>query len=206
MLVSIAGGAGAGKTTQIRRLAETLAATGLDVLCTREPGGAPGAEALRRFLLQRDHGLSPRAEAMVHFAARTDHVDATIRPALERGRLVLCDRFSDSTLAYQGYGLGHGDPLLLGFIEQLIRLLDLQPRLTLILDIPPAQARHRLRQRDEDPDRYESLDQAFHARVAEGFRSIAGRAPERCVLVPALGSVEDVQQRLLAALRPLLAS
>ena len=204
LLVTIEGGEGAGKTTQIRRLADTLTALGQDVLCTREPGGTEGAEALRRFLLDHDHRLSLRAEAMVHFAARADHVERSIRPALEAGRIVLCDRFSDSTLAYQGYGLGHGDPAILAFIERLIGLLDLQPGLTLILDLPRADGRRRLQQRGEGADRYESLDDAFHARVAEGFRAIARAAPDRCVLLPATGPVETVHQAMLAALEPLL--
>ncbi len=202
--MTIEGGEGAGKTTQLRRLGGVLTALGHDVLCTREPGGTEGAEALRGFLLDRDHRLSLRAEAMVHFAARLDHVERSIRPALEAGRIVLCDRFSDSTLAYQGYGLGHGDPAILAFIERLVGLLDLQPRLTLILDLPPADARSRLRQRGEAADRYESLDDAFHARVTEGFRAIARGAPDRCVLIPAAGPVETVHQALLAALEPLL--
>ncbi len=204
LLVTIEGGEGAGKTTQIRKLAGSLAAIGEDVLCTREPGGAPGAEALRGFLLGRDHGLSARAEAMVHFAARFDHVDNTIRPALASGRMVLCDRFADSTLAYQGYGLGHGEPALLGFISSLITLLDTRPRLTLVLDVSLELTRARLRGRHENFDRYEALDDAFHARVAEGFRTIARLAPERCILIPAGGSIEDVHQRLMAAVRPLL--
>ena len=205
LFVTIEGGEGAGKTTQLRRLAQRLAADGSDVLCTREPGGAPGAEALRRFLLQQDHGLSLRAEAMVHFAARIDHLDATILPALAGGRLVLCDRFSDSTLAYQGYGLGGGDPVLLEFIATLTGLLAIQPHLSLILDVPAAQGKERLRQRGRDLDRYEALDNDFHERVAEGFRRIARASPERCVLIPASGSVENVHRLLLDRVLKLLA-
>ena len=205
MLVTLEGGEGAGKTTQLRKLADDLAGRGYDVLCTREPGGAQGAEALRRFLLETDHGLSPRAEAMVHFAARTDHVEATIGPALAAGQVVLCDRFSDSTLAYQGYGLGRGDPTILAFIGHLTTLLPLQPHLTVILDLPRAEARERVRRRGEGEDRYESLDEPFHARVAEGFRTIARLAATRCVLVSAVGSVEAVHRRVLAAVEPWLA-
>lgn len=203
-LITIEGGEGAGKTTQVRKLADSLTARGHDVLCTREPGGTEGAEALRRFLLDQEHHLSLRAEAMVHFAARIDHIDQAIRPALAAGRIVLCDRFSDSTLAYQGYGLGYGDPAILKFIGELIGLLDIQPRLTLILELPRADGRSRLQQRGEGSDRYEALDDAFHERVADGFRAIARGSPRRCVLVPAAGSIEAVHRSLLSAMEPLL--
>jgi dTMP kinase len=204
LLVTIEGGEGAGKSTQARLLAETLIARGHDVLLTREPGGAPGAEALRAFLLQQDHGLSLRAEAMTHFAARIDHIDNTVQPALNQGRLVLCDRFSDSTLAYQGYGLGKGDPAILAFIRQLTALLDVQPSRTLILDVPREEGRRRLQQRGQRSDRYESLDEGFHTRVAEGFREIARGAAERCLLISSVGSVQAVHQRMVDALQPLL--
>ena len=204
MLVTLEGGEGAGKTTQTRKLADSLTMLGHDVLCTREPGGTAGAEALRRFLLGQDHRLSLRAEAMVHFAARTDHVERAIRPALEAGRIVLCDRFSDSTLAYQGYGLGHGDPAILAFIDGLTNLLDLQPRRTLILDLPRIEGRRRLQERGERADRYEALDESFHERVADGFRIIARKAPDRCVLISSSASVEAVHHSLLAVLEPLL--
>ena len=203
-LVTIEGGEGVGKTTQLRRLAEELTARGVSVLCTREPGGTPGAELLRRLLLEQDHGLSLRAETMLHFAARFDHVQKTIRPALEAGKLVLCDRFSDSTLAYQGYGLARGDPELINFISQLTALLDMRPELTLILDTSVEERSRRLRLRGMSVDRYESLDEAFHERVAEGFRQIAREASKRCVLVSAQGSIEAVQQQLIAAIHPLL--
>ncbi len=204
LLITVEGGEGAGKTTQTRLLADILAARGHDVLLTREPGGTRGAEALRHFLLARDHGLGLRAEAMVHFAARVDHVDLSIRPALAAGRIVLCDRFFDSTMAYQGYGLGHGDPALLGFIEHLTVLLDVQPSLTLVLDLPRSEGRRRLQQRGEASDRYEVMEEEFHARVAEGFRIIASREPQRCTLISSAGSIDTVQQRLLAALEPFL--
>ena len=204
LLLTLEGGEGAGKTTQTRKLADRLTALGHDVLCTREPGGTEGAEALRRFLLSEDHRLSLRAEAMVHFAARADHVERAIGPALAAGRIVLCDRFSDSTLAYQGYGLGHGEPAILAFIDVLTGLLDLQPRRTLILDIPRVDGRRRLQERGGRADRYEALDEAFHERVADGFRIIARQAPDRCVLISSSGSIEAVHQRLLAAVEPLL--
>ncbi len=199
LLVTIEGGEGAGKTTQSGLLADALAGRGFDVLRTREPGGAPGAEALRRFLLAGDHRLSRRAEAMAHYAARFDHVDNTIRPALAAGRIVLCDRYADSTLAYQGYGLAQGEPDVLAFIARLDALLDVRPHLTLVLDVARAEGLHRLRQRGGDADRYETLDDAFHERVAAGYRSIAKAHPVRCRLIPAGGAVESVHRRMLEA-------
>ncbi|WP_428375220.1 dTMP kinase [Lichenicoccus sp.] len=204
LLVTIEGGEGAGKTTQSALLAAALEQLGCSVLRTREPGGAPGAEALRGFLLGRDHGLSLRAEAMAHFAARIDHVDSTIKPALASGRLVLCDRFTDSTLAYQGYGLARGDPAVLDFIARLTALLDVRPALTLMLDVRRAEGRRRVRLRGQDDDRYERLDEAFHERVAAGYRTIAAADPARCRLIAAGDPVEAVQRRMVAAVQALL--
>nr|WP_321986628.1 dTMP kinase [uncultured Lichenicoccus sp.] len=204
LLVTIEGGEGAGKTTQSALLALALEQQGCSVLRTREPGGAPGAEALRGFLLGRDHGLSLRAEAMAHFAARIDHIDGTIKPALAAGRLVLCDRYTDSTLAYQGYGLGRGAPTLLDFIDRLTGLLDVRPALTLVLDVARTEASRRIRQRGQDDDRYERLDDAFHERVAAGYRTIAAADPARCRLIAAGDAIEAVQHRMLAAVQPLL--
>ncbi len=204
LLVTIEGGEGAGKTTQSALLAAALEARGCNVLRTREPGGAPGAEALRGFLLGCDHGLSRRAEAMVHFAARIDHVDSTIKPALAEGRLVLCDRYTDSTLAYQGYGLGRGEPAVLDFISRLTALLDVHPALTLVLDVPRVEGSRRLRLRGQEDDRYERLDDGFHERVAAGYRAIAATDPVRCRLIAAAGPIETVQRRMLEAVLALL--
>ena len=204
LLVTIEGGEGAGKTTQSALLGATLERLGHDVLRTREPGGAPGAEALRSFLLGRDHGLSRRAEAMAHFAARIDHIDCTIGPALASGRLVLCDRFTDSTMAYQGYGLAHGEPAVLAFITRLTGLLDIRPALTLVLDVERAEGSRRVRRRGLDEDRYERLDDAFHERVAAGYRAIAAADPSRCRLIAAGAPIEAVHERMVEAVLPLL--
>ena len=197
LFVTLEGGEGAGKSTQSRLLAERLERNGRSLLHTREPGGAAGAERLRTFLLEGDHGLSLRAEILVHFAARLDHVERTIIPALAEGRVVICDRFFDSTLAYQGYGLGHGEAEALAFIRALIALTPLVPDLTLLLDLPREAARQRLTSRGTDPDRYERLDEAFHLRVAEGFRQVARAAPERIMVVDATGDAEQVHRALL---------
>ena len=196
MFLTIEGGEGAGKSTQARLLAERLGRS-RTLLHTREPGGAAGAERLRALLLAGDHGLSLRAEILLHFAARFDHVEHTITPALAEGRLVICDRFFDSTLAYQGYGLGRGEAEPLAFIRDLIALTPRAPDLTLLLDLPRELARQRLARRGTDPDRYERLDEAFHLRVADGFRQIARGAPERIVIIDAAGEVEQVHRALL---------
>ena len=197
LFVTLEGGEGVGKSTQARRLADALAAGGLQPLHTREPGGAPGAERLRALLLAGDHGLGLHAETLLHVAARFDHLEHTVRPALAADRLVICDRFHDSTLAYQGYGLGQGDPQILAFIRTLIGITPLAPDLTLLLDLPREQARVRLRKRGRDADRYERLDEAFHDRVAAGYREIALAEPGRIRLIDATGTVGEVHQRLL---------
>ena len=166
---------------------------------TREPGGAPGAERLRALLLAGGHGFGLHAETLLHVAARFDHLEHTVRPALAAGRPVICDRFHDSTLAYQGYGLGWGDPQVLAFIRTLIDITPLAPDLTLLLDLPREQARARLRQRGIDADRYERLDEAFHDRVATGYREIARAEPGRIRVIDASGTVDEVHQRLLDA-------
>lgn len=200
--VTLEGGEGAGKTTQAALLVEALTKRGITVLRTREPGGAPGAELLRSILLSGDIDWSPRAETLLHFAARAEHLAKTILPALERGAWVLCDRFYDSTMAYQGYGQGADR----AFIAEQIRLLAIEPDLTLILDVPDAVAAQRLRQRGGVADRYETLGAAFHDRVRQGFRAIAAAEPGRCAVIDAVGSVADVHGRLMAGLDARLGS
>ena len=194
--ITLEGGEGAGKSTQARLLADALCAQGLPVLRTREPGGSPGAELLRDLLLSGRIDWSAPAEAMLHFAARAEHIEKTIRPALTAGMWVVCDRYYDSTMAYQGYGQGADR----GLIAALSGLVGLVPDLTLVLDVAEDVARARLRQRGGDPDRYESLDGAFHRRVADGFRAIAAADPMRCVLVPADGTEANIHARIMDVL------
>jgi dTMP kinase len=194
--ITLEGGEGAGKTTQSALLEQALAARGIPVLRTREPGGSPGAEVLRGILLGGPVDWSPRAETLLHFAARAEHVAKTIQPALTAGTWVICDRFYDSTMAYQGYGQGADR----GFIAALTGLLGIAPALTVVLDVPEAVAIERMRRRGGDPDRYERLDKAFHARVRDGFRAIAEADPRRCVVLDASGEVPAVQAALLAAI------
>jgi dTMP kinase len=193
--ITLEGGEGAGKTTQSALLAEALTARGLDVLRTREPGGSPGAELLRGLLLGGTVDWSPRAETLLHFAARAEHVAKTVQPALAAGTWVICDRFFDSTLAYQGYGQGADR----SFIVSLIGLLGIVPDLTLVLDVPEAVATERMRKRGGDTDRYERLDAAFHARVRQGFRDIAATQPDRCALLDASADIQAVHTAIMTA-------
>ena len=193
--ITFEGGEGTGKTTQVGLLTSALTARGVAVLRTREPGGAPGAELLRDILLNASLDWAPRAETLLHFAARSEHVAKTILPALEAGNWVICDRFYDSTMAYQGYGQGADR----GFIAELIRLLGVAPVLTVVLDVPETVARERMRLRGRATDRYESLDTAFHARVRQGFREIAAAEAERCVVLDATGDRQSVHAAVMAA-------
>ncbi|MGX9965182.1 dTMP kinase [Roseomonas sp. F4] len=180
--ITLEGGEGAGKSTQARWLAAHLAGRGLPVVLTREPGGAPGAEAMRRLLLG-GQGLDPVAEALLVFAARRDHLVSTIRPALAAGMWVISDRFVDSTRAYQGAGQGVPSEA----IEQLaaIALEGQAPDLTLVLDLPVETGMARARQRGVAADRYERLDAAFHQRIRDAFLAIAAAEPARCAVVDA---------------------
>jgi len=194
--ITFEGGEGAGKSTQARLLADALCDLGVPALRTREPGGAPGAEVLRGLLLSGSVGWSAPAEALLHFAARAEHVEQSIRPALAAGMWVVCDRFADSTMAYQGFGQGADRAM----IATLTGLIGLVPDVTIVLDVSDAVGVARLRSRGAAADRYERLDAAFHARVNEGFRAIARAAPERCVVVPADGFEAEVHAAVIRAL------
>ncbi len=201
--ITLEGGEGAGKTTQIRLLAERLSANH-QVVVTREPGGSPGAEDIRRLLVTGDPGRwQAMTETLLHFAARHDHLCRVIRPALAAGKWVISDRFADSTLAYQGYGHELGRDV----VDRLYQLVigDFKPDLTLILDIPVELGLARAKARSGGEDRYESMDQAFHLRLRQGFHEIARLESGRCVIVDASGSVESVQGLILAALNRHLA-
>jgi len=195
--ITLEGGEGAGKSTQAALLADALVALGLPVLRTREPGGAPGAETLRGLLLSGSIEWSPLAETLLHFAARAEHIAKTIRPALDAGMWVVCDRFYDSTMAYQGYGR-RGDR---GVIASLIGYLGILPDLTLVLDVSDEIAVKRRILRGGDMDRYERLDAAFHTRVRQGFRTLATAEPARCIVIPADMPREEVHAAIMQALR-----
>ena len=175
-----------------------LARAGIAIERTREPGGSAGAEAIRRLLLDGDNERwDAIGEALLFEAARHDHVTRLIKPALERGIWVVCDRFADSTLAYQGYGRG----LPLADLQALHRfaLGDFAPDLTLILDLPVAEGLARAARRLGDADRFERLDAAFHERLRRGFLRIAADNPARCVVIDAAGDQDGVHRAVLAA-------
>ncbi|MDQ2102415.1 dTMP kinase [Azospirillum isscasi] len=194
--ITLEGGEGAGKSTQIRLLADALAACGKTVVPTREPGGSPGAEDIRGLLVSGETGRwSPVTEALLHTAARRDHLERTVWPALEAGHWVVCDRFFDSTMAYQGYGLGLGRELVATLQEAALG--GFRPDLTLILDLPVEDGLARAAARRGGEDRYERMDIAFHHRLRAGFLDIAARDPERCVVIDAAHPVEAVQAAIL---------
>ena len=195
--ITLEGGEGAGKSTQARTLAEALRARGVPVLLTREPGGAPGAEILRELLLSGDVAWSLPAETLLHFAARAEHVESTIRPALAAGTWVICDRFFDSTMVYQGHALG-GDRAA---IASLSAMLGLVPDLTLVLDVDVATSVTRMRARGTAADRYERLGEAFFARVREGFLAVAAAEPGRCAVISAEADPRTVAARVWAAVQ-----
>ena len=202
--ITLEGGEGVGKSTQATRLAEALRARGADVRETREPGGSPGAEAIRALLLDgAGDRWTPRAEALLFAAARADHVARTIRPALEAGKWVLCDRYIDSSLAYQGGADGLGDDAIL--LLHSVGSEALMPDRTLLLCLPAPEAAQRAGLRDRSgADRFGARDADYHERVAAAFESIAVNEPERFRRIDALGTADEVTGRLVAALEDLL--
>lgn len=195
--ITLEGGEGAGKSTQIRLLAEALRERGIEVLTTREPGGSPGAEAIRDLLVNGEPGRwQPLTEAMLVNAARHEHLTRTVLPALSAGTWVVCDRFADSTLAYQGYGLGvHRDALV---ALHRLAVAETMPDLTLVLDIDPEAGIARTASRRGGEDRYERMGTEFHRRLRQGFLDIAAGEPDRCAVIDAAQPVETVQAAILA--------
>ena len=202
--ISLEGGEGVGKSTQLESLSEALKGRGLQLLVTREPGGSPGAEAIRKLLLEGEEARwNPRSEALLFAAARADHVEKTIRPALERGEWVLSDRFLDSSLAYQGEAGGLG----IDAVRDLHRFgsQDFRPDRTLVLVLDESEGALRARARDGHlGDRIGSRPPSYHAAVDAGFRAMAEKEPVRVRLVDASGSPATVTARLLYALGDLL--
>jgi dTMP kinase len=192
-LITFEGGEGAGKSTQLRHLAERLASRGITAVTTREPGGSPRAERLRELLLSgQAKRLGPLGEAILFTAARIDHVDNLIEPSLARGAWVLSDRFADSTRAYQG-ATGGVEPQLIALLERAA-LAGLRPDLTIILDLPARAGLERAsaRANGQGPDRFESEDENFHEQLRRAFLDIAAAEPDRCRVVNAAQSENEV--------------
>ena len=192
--ITLEGGEGAGKTTQLRRLAARIAEAGREAVATREPGGTPTAERIRALLLG-EGPWEPVTQALLHFAARREHVAGLIRPALAAGKVVLSDRFADSTLAYQCHGLGL--PRVVWDRLAEVTLEGLKPDLTLILDLPVEQGMARAAARGGN-NHYEALPTEFHARVRAGFHAIAAAEPDRCAVVDASADADTVAARIAA--------
>jgi dTMP kinase len=198
VFITFEGGEGAGKSTQVRRLADRLARSGRDVVATREPGGSPGAEAIRALLVQGEADRwSPVTETLLMYAARRDHIERVIAPALARGAWILCDRFADSTRAYQG-AAGGTDPAFIGMLEAQI-LGDVRPDLTLVLDLPAAAGLARAGSRGDAEGRFESKGVAFHERLRRAFLDIVAAEPGRCALIDAAQSPEAVEAAIWGA-------
>lgn len=198
--VTFEGGEGAGKSTQIVRLAEKLREAGFDVVVTREPGGSPGAEAVRHVLLSgAAEPFGPAMEAILFAAARSDHVEQVIRPAVERGAIVLCDRFFDSTRVYQGV-TGDLDPQFVRTLEE-VTVNGMVPDMTLILDLDPELGLKRAsaRRGEEVADRFEKETLDIHRRRREAYLAIAEAEPERCIVIDASGDPDAVEHVIEAA-------
>lgn len=193
--ITFEGGEGAGKSTQIRLLAARLESLGHEVVLTREPGGSPGAEEIRALLV---NGESDRwtgmTEVLLHFAARADHIARTIEPALTRGAWVLCDRFVDSSMAYQGYAQGLG-PETISKLTALVAGQTL-PDLTYILDLPVEEGLARADSRGAGEDRYEKMGTVFHEKLRQAFLDIGAQEPDRCKIVPATSSIDEIAEEI----------
>jgi dTMP kinase len=200
--ITFEGGEGSGKSTQIKKLAERLAAAKLRAIVTREPGGSPGAEIIRHVVLSgMGKLLGPDAETLLFAAARDDHVHTVIQPALSKGTWVLCDRFADSTRAYQGR-LGQVSPAVLSAMQR-VTIGDLKPDLTIVLDLPVEIGLQRAAARRGTgvPDRFEGENLQFHQDLRDAYRQIAAEDPDRCVLIDANADADAVSARVWTALR-----
>jgi len=197
--ITLEGGEGSGKSTQIKLLANWLSEIGVEHICTREPGGAPGAEQIRNLVLTGDvDRWTPMTEVLLYTAARSDHVERVVLPALEEDKWVLCDRFSDSSVAYQGAGRGVG----IEKVRDLQKLVlgDFKPDLTLVLDLPVTVGLGRAVSRESGKvdmeDRFERMEVSLHEASREVYLSIAKEEPDRCVVVDADQSIDELQQCL----------
>ena len=201
--ITLEGGEGCGKSTQASLLGDALQKQRKDVLITREPGGADGAEAIRKLLVKGVADLwDGLTETLLHTAARRNHMVNTVWPALKAGKVVVCDRFFDSTLAYQGYGHGVDHETIASIHRAVIG--DFDPDLTLIFDVPVEVGLARVATRGGTEMRYESMDTAFHERSRQGFQDIARSNPDRCHVISASRDAEAVQRDVLEEVQWLL--
>lgn len=199
--ITFEGGEGSGKSTQIRRLSAALEKRGIPHVVTREPGGSPGAEEIRALVLKGDPARwNPLTEALLFYAARADHTERLIKPALAEGKWVICDRFSDSSYAYQGGGRGLARETVRRI--EAIAINDFKPDLTLILDMPVEIGLKRsIGRQDNNETRFEEMDLAFHERMRKTFLDIAKRASERCVVIDANQDIDGVEQAVFQVLK-----
>ena len=204
LFITLEGGEGTGKSTQVKLLAQALSQAGVDALTTREPGGTDQAERIRNLLIQRDAGnFDAMTEALLMMSARREHLVNKIWPALERGQWVISDRFADSTRAFQGYGMGLDQEI----IEKIYALIagEFQPDLTFIFDIDPELGLKRsLKQltvttnkTESTEDRYERMGLPFHTRLRKGFLEIAKKYPQRCVIIDATQDIQTIHRQVL---------
>ncbi|WP_419904311.1 dTMP kinase [Kiloniella sp.] len=191
IFISLEGGEGAGKSTQIKSLSKNLLSNGLRNILTREPGGTPGAEEIRDLIVRGDVSRwTPKTEALLVFASRQEHVEKVIKPALSSGDWVICDRFADSSVAYQGIGHGLGAESIENLHQWVLG--DFKPDLTLILDLPVSIGLERTQGHSLGENRFEDMDTSFHERMREGFLSIARDNPDRCTVIDATKSQDEV--------------
>ena len=196
--ITLEGGEGSGKSTQIRLLANYLSEKGLDCVTTREPGGTKSADAIRKILVTGDkRQWAPVSEALMHCAARHSHLTDIIWPALKSGTWVISDRFADSTMAYQGIAMGLGKAAINWLYEFTVG--SFSPDLTLILDLPVELGLERAQKRGSNENRYEKMEIEFHQRVRMAFLEIAKSNPSRCIVIDAQSRVDEVQQEIISA-------
>ena len=197
VFITLEGGEGAGKSTQLKLLEERLVTHEIDIVRTREPGGVPSAETIRDLLVNGETDKwRPLTETLLHFAARHEHISRLVQPAIDRGQWVLCDRFADSTTAYQGYAQN----IDLETIATLYRLAvgNLEPNLTIILDLPVEVGLERAEDRGIGGTRYEKMGIEFHKRLRDGFLQIAVNNPHRCSILDATQSIEEISEYIMA--------
>lgn len=200
-LISLEGIDGCGKTTQARLLEERLEREGIPHLSTREPGGTAAGEGIRRLLLQKEHSLTDTTEILLYMAARAELVSTVIEPALRSGRVVICDRYLDSSVAYQGFGSGGDKDWICKLNEKVTQ--GRRPRLTFLFDLSVEEA---LSRRGESGDRIEERDLSFHRRVRRGYLAIAGAEPARVIVIDAVGPAEQQHRRVWSGVQSLLGS